>query len=208
MEIIRLNPGDPPYPNALNKYLGAAAPSSLSTLGNLELLKQHKLALFCSATCPAAVTVQTHDLAYQLTHDRVVVISGFHSPVERECLAILLRGSQPIIVCPARSLKKMRIRREWKKPFDDGRLLFLSPFADHRHRGDTAMALYRNRCVAALANKIFVAYAAPSSKTEQFCREIRAWGTPLYTLESECNVNIIEMKAKALRPNQAIELTG
>lgn len=40
----------------------------------------------------------------------VTVIGEFHSPMEKECLNILLRGSQPIIVCPARSLENMRIK--------------------------------------------------------------------------------------------------
>lgn len=208
MEIIRLYQSDPSYPGALNDYLGDAAPLSISTLGNLELLKQHKLGLFCSALCPASLTIQTHDLVCRLPHTGVAVISGFHSPAERECLSILLRGSQPVVVCPARSLKKMRIRMEWRKALGEGRVLFLSPFPDHRHRGDTVMAIYRNRFVAALADKIFVAHAAPSSKTERFCHEIFAWRKPIYTLESEYNANIAEMKAKALRPDQAIELAG
>jgi len=34
------------------------------------------------------------------------IIGGFYSPVEKECFRILLHGSQPIIICPARALPK------------------------------------------------------------------------------------------------------
>ena len=64
-----------------------------------------------------------HDLAQQWRSAGVTVISGFHSPVEQECLAVLLRGPGPVIVCPAHSLDRMRLKREYKEPMAAGRLL-------------------------------------------------------------------------------------
>lgn len=201
MDIARLKDVDRAYPTALKSYLGHEAPSSLAALGNLDILKQNKLALFCSVKCPGKLILQAHDLARELAEAEVTVVSGFHSPVEKECLRILLRGPQPVVICPARSLKKMRIRPEWRKPLEEGQLLFLSPFPDNRHRGDVEMAFYRNRFVAALADKIFVAYAAPSSKTEQFCRETLGWGKTLYTIESDINSGLVAMGARPLSGN-------
>ncbi|MDG5996712.1 MAG: hypothetical protein E3K33_07075 [Candidatus Brocadia sp.] len=68
----------------------------------------------------------------------VAVVGGFHSPVERECLTVLLRGSQPVIICPARSIEGMRIPGTWRRPIDEGRLLILSPF-DQKYRRITAV---------------------------------------------------------------------
>ena len=62
------------------------------------------------------------------------IISGFHSPIEKECLYILLRGSQPIVICPARSLERMRIPVEWRESIVKGRLLLLSPFDSSQKR--------------------------------------------------------------------------
>ncbi len=198
---------DAAYPTALNLYLGKNASLSVAALGNLEILTHNKLALFCSVRCPGALILKTHDLAQQLAQAGVTVIGGFHSPVEKECLRILLRGRQPVIICPARSLKKMRILKEWKKPLDEGRLLFLSPFPDNRHRGDTEMAVYRNRFVAALADRIFISYAEPSSKTENFCREILAWRKPVYTLGHASNENLITLGARPLTSGEEVEIT-
>lgn len=207
MDVIHLQQGDPSYPLALSQYLESDAPSSVAALGNLESLKQKKLALFCSVKCPGKLILQTHDLTRELTQAGVAVIGGFHSPVEKECLRILLRGSQAVIVCPARSLKKMRIQRTWRGALDKGRLLFLSPFPDNRHRSDSEMALYRNRFVAALANRILVTYAAPGSKTEQFCREILARSKPVYTFSHASNENLIALGARPLTPGEEVEMT-
>lgn len=205
MDLFRLDRSDSAYPTALNHYLGKDAPLSVAALGNLEIVTRKKLALFCSVRCPAKLILQTHDLAHALAQAGVTVIGGFHSPVERECLRILLRSSQPVIVCPARSLKKMRIRTEWRKPLEEGRLLFLSPFPDNRHRSDTQMALYRNRFVAALADSVLIIYATPSGKTEDFCREILTWQKPVYTLPSGANEKFLAIGVKTLAPEQIAE---
>lgn len=198
MLTVCLNQNDSSYPAALRSYLGKDIPDSISALGNLDILNQSKLAIFCSAVCPADLILQTRDLVQTALGPRMTVISGFHSQGEREALSTLLRGNQPIIICPARSLTKMRIRTEYKKPLDEGRLLFLSFFRSHRHRSDIHMALSRNRFVSAIADKILILYAAPGSKTEGFCREILRWKKPLFTFASDLNQNLMALGAKPL----------
>jgi len=128
VEIKRIGKSDPEYPASLTRYLPSDAPDSAAAMGNLQILNQRKLAIFCSAVCPAALTLQTHDLMQKFVEGGVTAIGGFHSPVERECLRILLGGTQPIILSPARSLDRLRIRSEFREPLDKGRLLFLSFF--------------------------------------------------------------------------------
>jgi hypothetical protein len=99
------------------------APTSITALGNLDILHQRKLAIFCSVKCPGTLILQTYDLVSALRDMGITVISGFHSPIEKECLTLLLRGTQPIIICPARSLQGMRIPTTWDTPLAEGRLL-------------------------------------------------------------------------------------
>jgi len=202
------------YPPELQSYMGDYAPALITALGNLDILQRkgtaHRaptLALFCSVKCPGNLILQTYDLAQNLRQADVPVIGGFHSPMERECLTILLRGTQPIIVCPARSITGMRLRSEYKKPLNAGQLLLLSPFDEKQRRPTVQMALYRNQFVAALADEIFVAHAEPNSKTEQFCREVLAWQKPLYTLKSDANANLIALGAKQVSPDNLSEWT-
>ena len=98
---------DAAYPASLRERLGAQRPRALTVLGNLALLSQPKTGLFCSLRCPGNAILGAYDTARKLRDEGVTVISGFHSPVEKECLRILLRGKQPIIICLARSLEKI-----------------------------------------------------------------------------------------------------
>ena len=76
-------------------------------------------------------------------------IGGFHTPMEKECLAILLRGKQPVIICPARSLERMRLPSGWLPGLSEGRLLLLSPFEQKHKRLNAKLAAFRNEFVAA-----------------------------------------------------------
>jgi len=93
------------------------------------------------------------------------------------------------------------MRKEFKKPLEEGRLLFLSPFKESQRRNAVETAMERNRFVAALADAVFVAHASPNSKTELFCRELLSWGKPLFTLESDTNINLISLGAKPMNIN-------
>ena len=94
MEVTRILPKDSDYPAAVKAEL--AEPPALSAIGNRELLKCRLLAFFCSVKCPGNLILQTYDLARALRDACVPVIGGFHSPMEKECLALLLRGTQPV----------------------------------------------------------------------------------------------------------------
>ena len=135
----------------------------------------------------------------------MTVISGFHSPMEREYLTILLRDTRPVIICPARSINNMRINKEYKKPLKDGQLLFLSPFDENQRRISAKTSHYRNLFVAALSAAIFIVHASPASKTETFCKEILSWQKPIYTFDSDYNKNLIKMGARPIRPENVSE---
>jgi hypothetical protein len=71
------------------------------------------------------------------------MINGFHMPMEKEGLEVLLRGQQPVVICPARSIERLRQLIGRRKPYDQGRLLVLSPFTAHQRRPPTELAEYR-----------------------------------------------------------------
>lgn len=189
---------DPRYPHSLVEHLGHSAPAELSALGNSDILQQKTLALFCSIKCPGDLILKTYDLAQELRDAKTPVIGGFHSPMERECLTILLRGTQPVIICPARSLHNMQLPAVYREPLAQGRLLFLSPFSEKERRHTVELATQRNRLVAALATAIFVSHAEPAGKTEALCHQVLQWGKPLYTHRSDLNANLLSMGAVPL----------
>lgn len=92
----------------------------------------------------------------------------------------------------------MRIPATWRAPIQQGRLLLLSPFEKKHRRATADLAQKRNEFVAALADAVFVAYAAPGGNTESFCRGALSWNKPVLTFDSPENVQLIGMGAKAV----------
>ena len=165
---------DARFPTRLRERLGAGALAQLSVLGNLDLLAQTKVALFCSARCPGSAILTAYDQAAHWRDTGRCVIGGFHSPVEKECLRILLRGPQPIIICPARSLENLRLPSDWKASMAAGRLLILSCFPASQRRATAELAARRNELVAAFADEVWFAHIAPGGQMER----LAAFRTP------------------------------
>lgn len=195
---VRVEQGNAAYPASLTRFLGEGAPRHLSVIGNAELLKNQMLALFCSIQCPGSIILKTYDLARAMRDMGIPVIGGFHTPMERECLDLLLRGTQPVVICPARVLERMRPPQEVREGIQSGRLLLISPFGSHHRRATAVLADERNRLVAALTGGAFVSYAASGGKTEALWREILGMGKPLFTVDSPENGNLLAFGAKPL----------
>ncbi|MBN1583138.1 MAG: DNA-processing protein DprA [Anaerolineae bacterium] len=193
MNVLHLAASDIPRLGAWHASLGAQAPGAISAAGNLDLLDGQLLAFFCSARAPGAIILQAHDLAQRWRHTGPVLVSGFHSPVESEVLAVLLRGPQPVVVCPARGLERMRLKAEYKVPLAEGRLLLLSPFVASVRRAMARTAQQRNRFVAALADAVLIAHAHRGSKTMAMAEEIVGWRKKVYTLDHPANEGLREL---------------
>jgi predicted Rossmann fold nucleotide-binding protein DprA/Smf involved in DNA uptake len=174
--IAIINRQNRKYPNLLIERLSKDAPVRLWAIGRLDLINIPKTALFCSKICPGDAIIKALDQAQKWRNQRRCIISGFHSPIEKECLEILLRGDQSIIICPARSLEKMRIPMEWLGGIGAGRILLLSPFEPSQRRLTAALSEQRNKLVAALADEVYFAHIAPGGKTERLAEQISGWG--------------------------------
>jgi len=179
--IQQIETNDSNCPAVLRKDQIPAIFSTFCAIGNLDILDTNSLGVFCSIRCPGNIILNTYDCMRILRDSGVAVVSGFHSPFEKDCLDILLKGTQPIVVCPARGIVRMRILRLWKKSIDQGRLLILSPFDERQKRPTVATAQQRNQLVAQLGRSFFIPHAGAGSKTEQLGREILKAGAPIYT---------------------------
>ncbi|WIG60150.1 MAG: hypothetical protein OJF49_002898 [Ktedonobacterales bacterium] len=194
---VRITPDSPLYPAGVRSAFTTLP--TLIAIGDPAILLRPSLAFLCSVRCPGSIILAAYDLAIALRDAGIPVIGGFHSPMERECLRLLLRGSQPVILCPARDIARMRLPAAWRAPIEQGRLLILSPF-DNAPRLTAATALTRNRFAAALATAVFAAYASPGGKIEALTSEIVTWGKPLFTLEDDHNASLLALGARPVRP--------
>jgi predicted Rossmann fold nucleotide-binding protein DprA/Smf involved in DNA uptake len=169
-------------------------------LGSEALIRRRKLGLICSQKCPGDVILKAYDFARLVRGSGLALVSGFHSPIERDCLSILLRGSDPIIIVQAHKLSTSRLPMEWQSAVDAGRLLLLSPFGKKEKRVTKELATKRNRFVASIADEVLIPYAAPGSKTEALALEFLGAGKCVYTFDGGASTSLGSHGAIVMSP--------
>jgi len=138
---------------------------SVAAIGNVDLLNRPKTGLLCSRKCPADRILEAYDQFKEwAASPEITVISSFHSPVEKECLRLLLKGKANIILCPAREIEHMRIPKDWTPALESNRMLILSPFTEKR--ADRHTAQERNKLVSKLADTLYVPFSTPGGALE------------------------------------------
>ncbi|MDD3207802.1 MAG: DNA-processing protein DprA [Bacilli bacterium] len=192
MSAQTIRKADSDYPSVLQNRLSKDAPAGLYVLGETAILRQRLLGLICSIQCPGSIVLKTFDTVRALRDEGVAVAGGFLSPMEKDCLDILLRGKQPIILCPARGLKGLRLGEKVRQAVDEGRLLVLSAFSDDVRHTTAAQAVRRNNLVAALADALLVPYAVPNGKTWTTVHAALARKQPVFTFDVEDNAALLE----------------
>ena len=169
----------------------------LNVLGNPDLLQGRLVGIFCSQKCPGELILKAFDLARELREKQVAVIGGFHSPVEKEMLPILMRGTQPIVICLARDLESYRIPAEYKSALNVGRLLLVSPFSGKGFARITQeSATLRNRLIGSLSTSILLVHAQPGGNIEKFCQEWLSNNREVFALSGQGNQHLFDAGVK------------
>jgi predicted Rossmann fold nucleotide-binding protein DprA/Smf involved in DNA uptake len=154
------------------------------------------LAFFCSQSCPGDVILKAQDWANARKAGDAPVISGFHTPVERDVLRILLRGGRPIIYTLARAREGARLPAALRAAEQQGHALILSPFTATTRQTTARTAEERNRHILTRAATVLIAHASPGGKTESLAAEAIAMGLPVFTLPSPANSNLVGLRAQ------------
>lgn len=143
----------------------------LWTHGDARLLDNPLDALFCSKACPGPKIVEAMDLAQSWRAENRAVISGFHTPVEKECLRIFLRGPQRVVICSARGLDPFQLPGDWQTKFQRNELLIVSLFDLGVRRPTRETAEARTHLVFALATRHTIVHATPGGLLARILRD-------------------------------------
>ena len=189
-------------PRPLKQLADADATLTAAVRGNVDLLNGRLVGFFCSESSPGDAILGTYDLALALRGSGVTFIGGFQSPMEKEFLSFVLRGSVSVVVCPARGIGRMRLPPPLRSPLEDGRLLLLSCFPDDVRRPTRHTVAKRNTQVAALAHCLLVPHAEPGGKVEQLCQEALGQHKRVFTLAS-ADSRLGNLGATKLHPDEA-----
>jgi len=137
--------------------------SSFEYRGPAELLDHPVTAFLCSTRCPGDMVLEAYDWARAQCDKGGTVISGFHTPVEKDVLAILARRSAIILLVVARDLPKTTPHALCSAEAE-GRLLIISPFKfGTQSRATRASCSLRNQWVLRYTKKHYIPHVAPES---------------------------------------------
>lgn len=74
----------------LQSFFADKPEQTVSFCGNSEILSDEKIGFFCSSKSSGAAILKVFERANRWRKERTTIISGFHSPLEREVLEILI----------------------------------------------------------------------------------------------------------------------
>jgi predicted Rossmann fold nucleotide-binding protein DprA/Smf involved in DNA uptake len=175
--VINITQSDDRYPVHLKPRLQEHAPKSIWLIGKPNILRSPLTALLCSQNAPGSTILRTFDQAAYWRDSGTTVIGGFHSPMEQECLEILLRGKQTVVVATARAILPLRLPLNARKALDEGRLTVISSFDDQVRRTTAANAQTRNLLCCALAKHITFAHIRPTGSLDTLRSKLHEWQT-------------------------------
>lgn len=143
----------------------------LTGVGNAALLGGPMIAFFASRTCPGSAIRAAMDWAVAEARSGRTVISGFHSPLERSVLEVLLTARSKAVIALARDVGKARLPAAWRQAVLRDEIAIVSVEPDVQRLTEDLASL-RNDWVAALADNIVIGHAEPGGGLE---RAVCAW---------------------------------
>jgi hypothetical protein len=160
------------------------------------------LSVSASMSVQPSLLLLAYDLTVALRDTQVATVGGFHSSLERECLEILLRGQQPITICPAREFgrgHRLYSGKLWeavKRGNDDGRVRIEPPPGVKGTRITRENAEIRNAHLLTICDGVLILAAREGSRTEAMAHEALRRGMPVFVLDHPSHASLIAAGAK------------
>ena len=130
--------------------------------GNLTLLDRPTVAFFASRVVPSGLYERALRWAEECCATDRVVISGFHSPLEKAVFRLLLEARHPVIWALGRSLYR-HYSPEVQAAFAEDRILVFA--VRNGRRTGTRTAQTRNIAVASLADESLYAIGGAGGRS-------------------------------------------
>lgn len=122
--------------------------------GNRELLERRKTGFLASRSIATTAVIPALEWALGVSkEEQAVVVSGFHSPLERKVLGILLKGRCGLIIILARGMYR-KLPADFLESMHQGRLLLITYEKPEVTRVSELTAHRRNEAVRRLADEM------------------------------------------------------
>lgn len=154
-----------------------------SKLGNENIMQLRKTAFFCSRREPAGLQLAVDRWIESLQPDKVCVMCGNQSPMEKYVFSSLLERKIPAILVLAEAMHE-----QWGEPVSaalgSGRLLVITHCGPEVHAVCARSAFDRNALMMALADEIVVGYCSKGGNLE---RGLAGYGNVKYLSGNQGN---------------------
>ncbi len=147
---------DDKYPQMLARGMSANAPTILSYMGNLDLLRKRTIVFSGSRKVSEKGIMITRDMVDELSSiTDICVVAGYAAGVDRTALrSALERGLSSIVVLPE-GICHFSIRQELRDVWDWNRVLVLSQFKPSEN-WSVSNAMLRNNTIISLSHVIVI----------------------------------------------------
>ena len=163
----------------------------VKAIGDPRNLGGNLVDIFCSQKCPGELILKAYDIAKQIREDPSIVVSGFHSPIEKDIFEILLRGVQPIVLCLARRIEGYHIPPALRTLVESGRLTILAPdFRENQNRITHITAKQRNNIIFQICNQVLIIHAKIGGNLDRTCLEHCSSEKKIFALASIKNEHL------------------
>lgn len=150
--------------------------------------------LLASKKVLPSVLLPAYDWAVAARDRSTPLIGGFQTALERECFAILFRGTVPVTIVPARQFDAVTDHLRLGVPWADvraaiatGRVSIVEPPGMVGTRQGRENARRRNDRLLTLADEVALLFASPGGETERVVRAALDRGMPVRVLDVAVN---------------------
>lgn len=138
----------------------------LSHIGNIDLLKQKKIAFLCSSKTTSRDILRSFDWATNVPKDSCI-IGGFQTKLEKDVLHLLLKRHISVIIVLARKMYKV-LPTEIQPAIEEGKALVIS--ISHQPRNSKESSFRRNKYILDIAEDVVFGALDASSSLARFSK--------------------------------------
>jgi len=119
--------------------------------GNIEFLKEKKIAIFTSQKIPLSIIPTAEDFILTLLHIPYTFISGWHSPFERVIFKKLLKKKKEVILFSSKGIRNFKFFNYTEEAYQENKLLVCSTLWE-KDKVTLNNSLKRNKIISEMAD--------------------------------------------------------
>ena len=178
-------------PASLNSFFDGKPPK-LWCSGEPALLTRKLLGIISARQIDSDLALKSSQLLKQLASlQETSFIGGWHSPLEKEALRILLVSRAPIVFCVPKSLNRYIPSVEITDRLNQRQALLLTHCSAKAKRISRDASLRRNQLVVGLAEALLVLSAPEGSASMKLAKSASSQGKPVLTPEHPLNMELL-----------------